>query len=321
MIRIFTAGIVLSLLSLSINSLYAQARFDPVNTSDIYLPYRGVLKTENLDANNILKTGWSSDGIGDYLQFYVPGNDPGNAKRQSNVPRLMLSEDGDLFVRYHTSIKVLGDTRHNLILTSGFADDIGHHIKFWVPIAGRTDPPTSKLVIAGNGNVGIGLHPQSRLHVDGTTRTKVLTITGGSDLSENFNINLNSGEVDTVEPGMLVCIDHEIPGELIVCENAYDKTVAGIVSGAGGLKPGVLMGQEDSVANGTVPVSLSGRVYAMADASYGKIKPGDQLTTSKTPGHAMGIFDQEKAQGAIIGKAMSSLDAGQGLVLVLVTLQ
>jgi hypothetical protein len=33
------------------------------------------------------------------------------------------------------------------------------------------------------------------------------------------------------------------------------------------------------------------------------------------------VTDHSKAQGAILGKAMSGLDNGQGLVLVLVTLQ
>ena len=51
------------------------------------------------------------------------------------------------------------------------------------------------------------------------------------------------------------------------------------------------------------------------------IQPGDLLTTSDTPGHVMKVSDHDKAQGSIIGKAMSSLDKGKGLVLVLVSLQ
>jgi hypothetical protein len=45
------------------------------------------------------------------------------------------------------------------------------------------------------------------------------------------------------------------------------------------------------------------------------------LTTSNTPGHAMKAADAVKAQGAIIGKAMTGLKEGKGLVLVLVNLQ
>jgi hypothetical protein len=72
---------------------------------------------------------------------------------------------------------------------------------------------------------------------------------------------------------------------------------------------------------GPYPVALTGRVYCWADASYGPIEPGDLLTTSDTPGHAMKVKNHKKAQGAIIGKAMTSLKTGKGLVLVLVTLQ
>jgi hypothetical protein len=62
-------------------------------------------------------------------------------------------------------------------------------------------------------------------------------------------------------------------------------------------------------------------VYVLADASNGAIKPGDLLTTSDTPGYAMKVTDYARAQGAILGKAMSGLGDGKGMVLMLVTLQ
>ena len=58
-----------------------------------------------------------------------------------------------------------------------------------------------------------------------------------------------------------------------------------------------------------------------AAAASGPIKPGDLLTTSDTPGCAMKVTDHGKAQGAILGKAMGSLNEGKGMVLVLVSLQ
>ncbi|MEE9296173.1 MAG: hypothetical protein V3W34_14600 [Phycisphaerae bacterium] len=151
---------------------------------------------------------------------------------------------------------------------------------------------------------------------EGRVITDVLEIKGGSDLSERFDIHAPRG---TVEPGMIVCIDVEQPGRLVVSQNAYDRTVAGIVSGAGGVKPGMLMGQSGTEADGQYPVALSGRVYCRVDASNGPIQPGDLLTTSATSGHAMKVTDYDRAQGAIIGKAMSK--ATDGLVLVLVSLQ
>jgi hypothetical protein len=153
---------------------------------------------------------------------------------------------------------------------------------------------------------------------EGRVTTQVLQITGGSDLSEQFDI----AAVDTeLKPGLIVSIDPENPGRLLTSSSAYDKTVAGIVSGAGGVKPGMLMGQHGTAANGQHPVALTGRVYCWVDADHGAIRPGDLITTSNTPGHGMKVTDHARAQGAVIGKAMSSLAAGRGLVLVLVSLQ
>ncbi|MCZ6836297.1 MAG: hypothetical protein O7G85_11025 [Planctomycetota bacterium] len=155
---------------------------------------------------------------------------------------------------------------------------------------------------------------------DGRVTTQELSITGGSDLSEQFDVR--SGDFEP-EPGMVVCIDTDNIGKLVVSEGEYDRTVAGIISGAGGIKTGMMMGQEGSIADGEYPVALTGRVYVMCDTANGPIEPGDLLTTSDVPGHAMKVTDYQAAQGAIIGKAMSRLDSadGRGLVLVLVTLQ
>jgi hypothetical protein len=177
-----------------------------------------------------------------------------------------------------------------------------------------------------SGNVGIGTaNPQAKLDVNGTTRTSALQITGGADFAENFEVNLAKANNDTttaqVEAGMVVSIDLASPGKLQLSTRAYDRRVAGIISGAGGVKPGMVMSQEGTLADGKHPVALSGRVYCWVDASRGAIEPGDLLTTSNTPGHAMKVADAAKAQGAIIGKAMTSLKSGKGLVLVLVTLQ
>lgn len=155
------------------------------------------------------------------------------------------------------------------------------------------------------------------LTVNGKTSTKILEITGGADLAEPFEIVDESA----IRPGMVVSIDPVHAGQLKMTNEAYDKAVAGIVSGAGDIQPGMVMGQDGTIANGEYPVALTGRVYCQVDATYGPIQPGDLLTTSGTPGHAMKVIDHQQAQGAIIGKAMTSLEDGQGLVLVLVSLQ
>ena len=147
------------------------------------------------------------------------------------------------------------------------------------------------------------------------TEVKTLRITGGADLAEPFQMK----EVELAK-GSVVVIDDEHPGRLKRSTRAYDTRVAGIISGANGVNPGIALHQE-GVLEGGQNVSLSGRVYVRADAAFGAIKPGDLLTTSDTPGHAMKVTEPGKAQGAILGKAMSELKTGKGMVLVLVTLQ
>jgi len=167
---------------------------------------------------------------------------------------------------------------------------------------------------AGSGTISLVADSSG----EGRIVTQVLQITGGSDLSEQFDIKPIQ---DELKAGMIVSIDPENPGRLLTSTRAYDRTVAGVVSGAGGVKPGMMMGQHGTAADGKHPVALTGRVYCWVDASHGAIQPGDMITTSDTPGHGMKVTDHSLAQGAIIGKAMSSLASGRGLVLVLVSLQ
>jgi hypothetical protein len=187
-----------------------------------------------------------------------------------------------------------------------------------VLITGDTGVGHSKIgMFNASGVEVIQLHTS---HTAGKGRivTPVLEITAGSDLSEQFDVTSRDA---AVQPGMVVCIDPGNPGKLVMSSKAYDRTVAGIVSGAGGVNPGMLMGQQGSVADGKHPIALTGRVYCLGDTSNGAIEPGDLLTTSDSPGHSMKVTDHSKAHGAIIGKAMTALESGKGLVLVLVSLQ
>ena len=118
----------------------------------------------------------------------------------------------------------------------------------------------------------------------------------------------------------MVVIDEANPGQLKLTDQPYDTRVAGVVSGANGIHPGIQMHQQGLLEGGK-NVALTGRVYVQADTSNGAIKPGDLLTTSSTPGHAMKVTDHARAAGAILGKAMTGLSEGKGMVLVLVTLQ
>lgn len=167
--------------------------------------------------------------------------------------------------------------------------------------------------VVGVSTSGDGVRGQSTTGYAGYFIGKV-GIQGGADLAELFDLS------DQSEPGTLVVIDETSPGQLKASDQAYDTKVAGIVSGAGGVNPGLTLHQ-DGVLEGDTHVAIAGRVYVKATAQNGSIKPGDLLTTSELKGHAMKATDRNLAQGAVIGKALTALDSGTGLVLVLVNLQ
>lgn len=167
----------------------------------------------------------------------------------------------------------------------------------------------------GGGQTLMTLDGENGLFVGGAASVSTITIRGGADLTEPFPM-----KEEQIEKGSVVVIDDEHPGQLKLSTQAYDMRVAGIVSGTNGVNPGIRL-QQDGVLDSGQNVALSGRVYVHADAAFGAIKPGDMLTTSETPGHAMKAVDHTRAQSAILGKAMSSLSEGKGMVLVLVTLQ
>jgi hypothetical protein len=146
-----------------------------------------------------------------------------------------------------------------------------------------------------------------------------VTVTGdvflsGADCAEQFDI----AYADRVEPGTVMALADD--GRLEESQFPYDKRVAGVISGAGSYKPGIVLDQRESQPD-RKPIALVGKAYCKVDARYGAIEIGDLLTTSPTPGHAMKATDQLKAFGAVIGKALRPLKGGQDLIPILIALQ
>jgi hypothetical protein len=167
------------------------------------------------------------------------------------------------------------------------------------------------------GNVGIGTtSPGAKLEVNGDVRVTgdVILTDGHADCAEEFDV----AETVDIEPGTVMVLDQD--GALHQSQQAYDKRVAGVISGAGDYKPGLILDRQQSHGN-RLPVALVGKVYCKVDAQYASIEVGDMLTTSSTPGHAMKADDPFKAFGSVIGKALRGLESGQGLVPILVALQ
>jgi hypothetical protein len=135
-----------------------------------------------------------------------------------------------------------------------------------------------------------------------------------ADCAEDFDVSSAS----SAEPGTVMVVGED--GVLQPSTQAYDKCVAGVISGAGSYKPGLILDKQPSSTN-RAPVALLGKVCCHATAEYGAIEVGDLLTTSPIPGHAMKASDPARAFGAVIGKALCSLREGHGLIPILIALQ
>jgi hypothetical protein len=136
----------------------------------------------------------------------------------------------------------------------------------------------------------------------------------GADCAEQFDVD----DMDALEPGTVMIIDNN--GRLGQSVQAYDKKVAGVISGGGTHKTGIVLDKQESDVNRR-PIALVGKVFCKVDAQYSAVDVGDLLTTSPTLGHAMKAGDPFKAFGAVIGKALRRLDTGRGLIPILVALQ
>ncbi len=174
----------------------------------------------------------------------------------------------------------------------------------------QSGPAALRAIHAGGGLAGefVGnVHVSHFLIVDGD-----IQLTGG-DLAEQFGfIGLMPAE-----PGSVVVLAGD---DLVrVSEQPYDRRVAGIVSGAGSYRPGIVLDRQPDPNRCTL--ALTGKVWCKVDAEYGPIDVGDMLTSSPTPGYAMRVTDPARAFGAVIGKSLGSLQTGRGLVPVLVALQ
>lgn len=132
----------------------------------------------------------------------------------------------------------------------------------------------------------------------------------GADLAEHFDIRDDLA----VEPGTVMVLD--TAGGVRACNSPYDRKVAGVISGAGEYRPGLIL---DRRSLGRA-LALVGKVYCKVDATFAPIQVGDLLTTSATPGHAMKATDQVRAFGAVLGKAIEPMADGTGLLRVLVFL-
>jgi trimeric autotransporter adhesin len=153
-----------------------------------------------------------------------------------------------------------------------------------------------------------------KFHID-----KTGAYVAGSDFAEALPV---AGDPAGYQPGDVLVVSLDRPGGVERCRRPYDGRVLGVYS----TRPGFLgadKGGATEVLAGEVPVAVLGIVPVKVSAENGPIQPGDLLTTSSTPGHAMRCEGLERCFGRTLGKALEALPAGQsvGVIRMLVTLQ
>ena len=207
---------------------------------------------------------------------------------EANRERIKLDGgEGDIIVR---------DTANNVLLH--------FDTEFAALFVGGVGNEGDVVVRNGDGNQTIKL--------DGGQGDIILN---NADAAEDFAV----ARAEDAAPGMVMVLADD--GTLEPCSQAYDRKVVGVVSGAGQYKPGLVFDRGATKDPLRAPISMMGKVACRADASYGRIEIGDLLTTSPRTGCAMKAADPARAFGAVIGKAMSPLDDGEGLVTMLISLQ
>ena len=253
-------------------------------------------------------------------------NGPSGAGVQGNGPTAGLSGFSD------QGFGVLSHSNHN----DGaqiFAHDQGHNAVLGSNTATAAAPGGS--APAGNGVFGYTTVPNASgvvgavasSNTDGAGVTGMgpvagrffgdVVVTGdiqlaGADLAEEF------GVLGGAEAGSVMVISG--PDEIRLCDRAYDRRVAGVISGASSYRPALVLDRQSGSEGSRMPLALTGKVWCKVDAGYGPVEAGDLLTTSLTAGHAMVASDQESAFGAVIGKALAPMGVGQGLLPILITL-
>jgi hypothetical protein len=152
-----------------------------------------------------------------------------------------------------------------------------------------TSANTASAIVArdGSGNFSAGVI------------TATATNARYADLAEKYLADGN------VEAGDVVCFGGD--KEVTACNIPSFHGVAGVVS----TDPAYLMNAESE----GVPVALTGRVPCKVS---GPVSPGDLMVSSSLSGHAMA--DNNAQAGRIIGKAIGSNEAGEGVIEVLVNM-
>jgi hypothetical protein len=173
----------------------------------------------------------------------------------------------------------------------------------------------ARINILTDGKIGIGTAtPTVALDVNGAIKATSIVGAVYQDLAEWVPATSD------MAPGTVVVLNSEKNNEVMPSTTAYDTAVAGVVSG----QPGIILGEGSATKE---MIATTGRVKVHVTAANGAIKVGDLLVTSDKPGLAMRSQPIEiggakiHRPGTLIGKALESMDKGEGEILVLLSMQ
>lgn len=179
-----------------------------------------------------------------------------------------------------------------------------------------TPAPGAKLEVNGSIKLSAGAGA-SMTYSDNTVQSTAWTgVLSGGDYAESVDV---TGERASFEPGDLLVIDPKQHGRFEKSNGPYSALVSGVYA----TKPGVTGRRQprSKPQDNEVPMAMVGIVPTKVSTENGPIRDGDLLVSSSTPGYAMRGTNRKKIMGAVIGKALGSLDTGMGMIEVLVYLQ
>jgi len=155
--------------------------------------------------------------------------------------------------------------------------------------------------------IGSNVNGSGLVQVDGVTV---------NDYAEIFELVVRANVI----PGTVMSMKESGEG-LEPSNELYDTKVVGVISGAGGFTPGMVIGTREDGSH-DLPVAVSGQVYVRVCVEGGEIKVGDLLVSSSQPGVAMRASDINKTMGTVIGKALEPYTErpgeSEGLIRMLV---
>ena len=191
---------------------------------------------------------------------------------------------------------------------------------------------------AGNQVFNLSSNSNLRLGGHGTDGDVLLYPSSANDIFSDadatIHLNADAGDITlrnadcaeefevlpsvNAEPGTVMALSDD--GRLQPSAQAHQRSVVGVVSGAGSYAPAIVLDKQRGRGHRR-PIALMGKTYVKVTDEAGPIAIGDLLTTSSTEGHAMRAADPMLAFGAVIGKAIAPHRGGTGLIPMVIALQ